>query len=260
MKFHVFACLVAFALFAGCSGEEPDDVQTSGPATASESPSAPPTADEPVNPSPTGNSPVAKSVDTAPFLRSGTEKVAVIYGDMNGVAPEEIVLHSRSTQPGKNGLGAQEFVDAFAWNPGQAEWVKVFDATTFEDLPSGGGPVLVTDGSISQAVFGPFEMVDFAGDQSPELVVAVQSSGATAGPLDVWVFSWLSEGFTAEFKASTERGGTLAVNADRTLALDAPEYGPNDPGCCPSGRSIKTIGYDPADSKIKVLKTVQAQP
>jgi hypothetical protein len=204
--------------------------------------------------------PVAGSVETAQFLRPGTEEVAVVYGDMNGVLPEEIVLHSRSSRPGENGLAAQEYVDAFSWNPGPAEWVKVFDATTFEDLPNGAEPVLVTDGGISQAVFGPFEMVNFAGDSTPELVFAVQSSGATAGPLNVWVFSWLSEGFAADFNASTERGGTLTVNPDRTLALDAPEYGPNDPGCCPSGRSIKTIGYDPADRTIKVLKTVQAQP
>lgn len=101
----------------------------------------------------------------------------MIYGEMNGVPPEEIVLHSRSTQPGENGLAAQEYVDAFSWNPGSAEWVKVFDATTFEDLPNGAEPVLVTDGGISQAVFGPFEMVDFAGDRTPELVFAVQSSG-----------------------------------------------------------------------------------
>lgn len=248
MKLRLLACL-ALAFVAGCSGDEPAEPRASG------SPSAGETA------SPTPAVPAAGAVDTAQFLRPGTEKVAVVYGDMNGVAPEEIVLHSRSTQPGPNGLAAQEYVDAFSWDPGRVEWVKVFDATTFEDLPNGGGePVLVTDGSISQAVFGPFEMVDFAGDQTPELVFAVQSSGATAGPLNVWVFSWLSEGFTAEFTASTERGGTLSLNPDRTLTLDASEYGPDDPGCCPSGRTIETIGYDPADRKVKVLKTVQAQP
>jgi hypothetical protein len=181
----------------------------------------------------------------------------VLYGDMNGVAPEEIVVHSRSNQPGAGGLAAQEYVDAYSWDPGTRAWVKVFDATTFEN---GATKVLETDGAVSQALFGPFEMVDFAGDKTPELVFAVQSSGATAGPLNVWVFSWLSEGFTVEFTTGTERGGTLSLNPDRTLTLDAPEYGPTDPGCCPSGRSLRTIGYDPAGREVKILKTVQAQP
>jgi hypothetical protein len=252
---RIFVCLVIIAALAGCSGGESGDTESPSPSTTAQT-SPSPSADA----SPAAQGPDAKSVDTAQFLRSGTSKVAVVYGDMNGVAPEEIVLHSRSNQPGANGLAAQEYVDAYSWDPGTKAWVKVFDATTFEDLPNGGMKVLETDGGVSQALFGPSEMVDFAGDKTPELVFAVQSSGATAGPLNVWVFSWLSEAFTAEFTAGTERGGTLTLNPDRTLTLDAPEYGPNDPGCCPSGRSIKTIGYDPAGKEIKVLKTEQVQP
>lgn len=258
MNKRVIVCLVIIAAFAGCSGGGSGDEAPSPSTTAQSSPSA--SAEATTSASPAAQTPNAKSVETSQFLRPGTSKVAVIYGDMNGVAPEEIVLHSRSNQPGANGLAAQEYVDAYSWDPGSKAWVKVFDATTFEDLPNGGTRVLETDGGVSQALLGPFEMVDFAGDKTPELVFAVQSSGATAGPLNVWVFSWLSEAFTAEFTAGTERGGTLTLNPDRTLALDAPEYGPNDPGCCPSGRSIKTIGYDQAGKEIKVLKTVQAQP
>jgi hypothetical protein len=37
--------------------------------------------------------------------------------------------------------------------------------------------------------------------------------------------------------------------------LEAGEYGPNDPGCCPSNQSVRVIGYDQAEKKVKVLKT-----
>jgi hypothetical protein len=259
MKLRFLVALVTLAVLAGCSGDTPGE-----PASASPSPTAQatpgPGAEASAPGTPAGPAPNARSVDTSQFLRPGTTRVAVVYGNMNGVAPEEIVLHSRSNQPGDNGLAAQEYVDAYSWDPGKAEWVQVFDATTFEDSPNGGTNVLETDAGISQALFGPLAMVDFAGDETPELVFGVQGSGATAGPLNVWIFSWLSEGFTTEFNAATERGGTWSLNPDRTLTLDAPEYGPNDPGCCPSGRSIRTIGYDPAAKQIKVLKTVQAQP
>jgi hypothetical protein len=70
-----------------------------------------------------------------------------------------------------------------------------------------------------------------------------------------WIFSWLSEPFTSEFTLSTERGGTLTLNPDKTITLEAGEYGPNDPGCCPSNLSARTIGYDKAAKKIRVLNT-----
>ena len=98
-------------------------------------------------------------------------------------------------------------------------------------------------------------MVDFAGDGTPELLFAVQSSGATAGPYTTWIFSWLSEAFSADFSFTTERGGTLTLNPDKTLTLEAGEYGPNDPGCCPANTAKRTIGYDKASKTIKVLKT-----
>jgi hypothetical protein len=203
--------------------------------------------------SPLAGVPEARSVKVDQFLRPATTTVAVVYGDMNGVPPEEIVLHSRAAASG-DVFRPQEYVDAYSWHPGDKTWVKVFDATTFED-PNVEGPVLESGPGFSQALEGPFAMVDFVGDGTPELVLAVFSSGASAGPLRLWIFSWLSEAFTTEFTFATERGGALTLNPDKTITLEAGEYGPNDPGCCPSNQSVRVIGYDQAEKKVKVLKT-----
>jgi hypothetical protein len=182
--------------------------------------------------------------------------VEVVYGEMNGVAPQEIVVHSRSTAIPENGLLPQEYLDAYAWNPGQKAWVMVFDATTFQDLANGGQKILEGQGSgVSQEIEAPLAIVDFAGDGTGELVLPVLSIGAHPGPLAVWILSWLSEAFTSEFLYTTTQSGTLTLNPDRTLTLKAGEYGPQDPACCPSQTATRVIGYDKASKKIKVLTT-----
>ena len=252
------AVLTTFLLFAAaCGGGNGGETTTrvTVPATTIQAATTLPTA----APSPAAGTaapkvPEARSVGVAQFLRPGTSKVAVVYGDMNGVAPEEIVVHSRSDQPGPNGLAANEYVDAYSWAPGPKKWQQVFDATTYTGQ-GGAGKILEPDGGVNQSVFGPFAMVDFAGDGTPELLFAVQSSGAGPGPYAVWILSWLSEAFSTDFTFATERGGTLKLNPDKSLTLKSGEYGPNDPGCCPSNNAVRTIGYDMAEKKIKVLKT-----
>ncbi|HEX2148973.1 MAG TPA: hypothetical protein VHI31_02190 [Actinomycetota bacterium] len=258
------ALLLAVLLLAACgSGGTGGDAETpparptpepteTPPATAS--PEVEPAA-SPAAPSP-GAPPNARSVDVAQFLRPGTSRVAVVYGEMNGVAPEEIVVHSRSNQPGPGGVSPQEYVDAYSWNPGTAAWTKVFDAATYADMPNAGGRVLEPGEGFSQAIVEPFTMVDFAADGTSELVLTVANSGASAGAVAVWVFSWQSESFTTEFTEATERGGAVTLNPDRTLTLEAGEYAPNDPGCCPSGIRTVTIGYNRNTRRIGVLKTL----
>jgi hypothetical protein len=257
--------MVAVLLLAACApGETGGDAETPSAsptpeATRSPEPTASPEGEpaaSPAAPAP-GAAPNARSVDVAQFLRPATARVAVVYGDMNGVAPEEIVLHSRSNEPGPGGVSPQEYVDAYSWNPAANVWAKVFDATTYADLPNAGGRVLEPGEGFNQAIVEPFTMVDFAADGTPELVLTVANSGASAGPVAVWIFSWLSESFTTEFTEATERGGSATLNPDRTLTLEAGEYAPNDPGCCPSGIRTVTIGYNPNTKRIGVLKTLR---
>jgi hypothetical protein len=256
----MWALLLAVLLLAACgSGGTGGDSDTPSAsptpeATRSPEPTASPEG-EPAAPSP-GPPPNARSVDVAQFLRPGTSTVAVVYGDMNGVAPEEIVVHSRSNEPGPGEVSPQEYVDAYSWNPAANAWAKVFDATTYADLPNAGGRVLEPGEGFNQAIAEPFTMVDFAADGTPELVITVANSGASAGPVAVWVFSWQSESFTTEFTEATERGGSVTLNPDRTLTLEAGEYAPNDPGCCPSGIRTVTIGYNPNTRTIGVLRTL----
>jgi hypothetical protein len=86
-------------------------------------------------------------------------------------------------------------------------------------------------------------------DAKPDLVLGVLNEGASAGPLDLWVWSWGTP-LKQEFRYSTTEDGTLAVRGDQ-VALDTGSYKPSDPMCCPSGMSHIVIGAK--DGKIQIV-------
>jgi hypothetical protein len=248
MKARTLLLGIVLAIVLGACGDSAEPFQ---PGTA-----APPVS------TPGTSFPDPRAVETATLLRPGTSEKEVLYGEMNGVAPEEIVVLSEAEQ-GEGAQAPQPYLDAFAWNPPTDEWVKVFEATSFEN-PGGEspGPVITEDEFIGQLVEPPFGFVDFDGDETQELVVPVLTFGASSGPLQVWIFSWLSEAFTVDFYFATERGGLLTVGDDgASLVLESGEYGPDDPGCCPSTIATRIIAFDEASDRIEVVqKTEEIAP
>ncbi|HVL51727.1 MAG TPA: hypothetical protein VM754_09555 [Actinomycetota bacterium] len=243
MGHRLAGCLIGMLLLAACAGN-PDPLRAPVVSPGGQDPTED-AGGEPGAPNPS-------AVDVDQFLRPGTSAVAVVRADLSGERPHEIVVHSRSNEPGPDGLAAQEYVDVYTWTADES-WEKVFDATTH--IGPDGDPILSPDQEINQSVVEPFVAVDFAGDQVPEMVLAVQSSGASPGPLQVWILSWPAESLAAQLVFSTERGGTLTLNPDRTLTLESGEYRPGDPGCCPSEQAVRRIGYDEASGMVTVLST-----
>ncbi len=236
-------------LLLGACDDGPIDVPTPG--------STPPTT--PANPSASPPSPLApdaSTVEIATLLRAGATAEAALYGDLNGVAPSEIVVLS-SIPAGDPNLPPVPYLDAFSWDPARADWVRVFEATSYQDPATGRGPLLAATDATGQEV--PFlQVIDFAEDGAPELVVGVQSFGASSGPLDVWILSWLSEAFTTEFRRSTERGGQMAFG-ESTVTLETGVYRPGDPGCCPSAIETLVIGWDAGVERIVVLERTERE-
>jgi hypothetical protein len=241
-------CLVA-ALGLGLTGCPSDPAPRPPTAAASVTPSgsvpAPPEVPDP------------RQVPVGTLLRPAATPDAVLYGDLNGVSPEEIVV--LSSAPGDNPDFSIPYLDAFAWNPGDERWVKVLDATGYEDSRTGRGPILAATEGVSQAI--PFlQLIDFARDEVPELVIGVQTFGASLGPLELWVLSWPGEAFSTEFTRSTQRGGHVSFESNR-ITLEAGLYAPSDPGCCPSQIETVVIGWDPQQEQIVVLeRTVRDAP
>ena len=232
---HLLSALLSTIVTMGCAADTP----RASPEAASPTPSAVPSA---------------RAVDVSGLLRTGTTSERTEYGDMNGVAPEEIAVHSQDTKTPEGSTVPRSYIDVFAYDPGRSRWVKVFDAGSYPARAA--DPVLrAPEQFVSQSVQF-MEFVDFARDSRPELVLGVQSFGASLGPLDLWVLSWNGEAFSTDVKVATGRGGTPRVS-DNRVVLEAPEYKPDDPGCCPSGTATQVIGYDAGARRVRVLsKTV----
>lgn len=191
------------------------------------------------------------------LVRQGAEPVAIRYGDLDGDGVEEVVLSSASRQPDDLGLPTP-YLEVFEYRRGG--WRRIFDATG--DAPQGKG---VPGRMLEQAGAGfaqsvhVLDLVDFAGDGSFEIVAAIASAGATAGPLELWVVSMRVDGtIVTEFYESTSRGGLLDVLGD-TLRFEFGVYRKRDPGCCPSLIETQIIGFDPSSGRIEVLERTRAR-
>jgi hypothetical protein len=191
------------------------------------------------------------------LVRQGAEPVAIRYGDLDGDGVEEVVLSSASRQPDDLGLPTP-YLEVFDYRRG--EWRRIFDATG--DAPQGEGVpgrMLEPAGAGFAQSVHVLDLVDFAGDGSPQIVAAIASAGATAGPLELWVVSVRADGaFITEFYESSSRGGRLDVLGD-TLRFEFGVYRKRDPGCCPSLIETQTIGFAPLSGRIEVLERTRAR-
>ena len=163
-------------------------------------------------------------------------------GDLDADGGPEVVVASVSDAPTSFGLPTP-YLEVFGHREGR--WRRVFDASG-QAPPGDGTPSVMLqraeEGFASGQSINVLELVDFAGDGSSEIVVAVSNAGATAGPLELWIVSMDGEPRT-EYYVRTERGGNVAVEGEQ-VTLEFGVYRRDDPGCCPSILERRTIGHD----------------
>ena len=192
----------------------------------------------------------------ASLVREGSRPTIVRVGDLDGGEEPEVVVASIAVETG--GLGTP-YLEIFR-RRGDA-WQRVFDATGPAPPGSPETPsemLAPGSGFVAQSVH-VLELVDFRADGTPEVVAAIASAGATAGPLELWVLSMDQAGtLRTEFYEGTERGGEVAVRGDR-LSFRFPVYRDRDPGCCPSRVETQEIGHDPDEGRIVVLERDRAR-
>jgi hypothetical protein len=184
------------------------------------------------------------------LLRPDARPTAVRTGDLDGDGVVEVV--AASVTPSE-GVGLPH-LELFARRDGA--WVRVFDARRGAPPGRPGTPRRMLGpetGFVAQSV-PVLELVDFARDGRPDVVAAIASAGATAGPLELWILSMREDGsLGTAFYEATARGGRVAVSADR-VSFEVPLYRKRDPGCCPSFIEHQTIGLDRATGRIAVLR------
>lgn len=187
----------------------------------------------------------------ASLVREGSRPTIVHVGDLDGGGGPEVVVASVADEAG--GLGTP-YLEIFR-RQGD-EWLRVFDATGKAPPGPPGTPsemLAAGSGFVAQSVH-VLELVDFRADGTPEVVAAIASAGATAGPVELWILSMdQAGGMRTEFYEGTERGGGLTVHGDG-LSFRFPVYRAGDPGCCPSRIETQEIGHDPAEGRIVVLE------
>jgi hypothetical protein len=192
--------------------------------------------------------------DAASLVRDGARPVIVRRGDLDGDGVVEVVVASVSETPTTFGLPTP-YLEVFAHR--DDGWRKVFDASgnapEGEDTPDVMLEAADEEFAVGQSV-DLLEVVDLAHDGTREIVTAISSVGATAGPLDLWILSMhAAADLHADYYMRTERGGRVAINGDR-VAIEFGVYKRKDPGCCPSSFELRTIGYDPGQGAIVTLK------
>lgn len=187
----------------------------------------------------------------ASLVREGARPTIVRVGDLDGDRTPEVVV--TSVAEGAGGLGTP-YLEIFR-RQGD-EWLRVFDATG--QAPPGppetpSEMLAAGSGFVAQSVH-VLELVNFRADGTPEVVAAVASAGATAGPVELWILSMDGAGgIRTEFYEGTERGGEVTVHGGG-LSFRFPVYRAGDPGCCPSRTETQEIGHDPAEGRIVVLE------
>src|SRR5918996_792258 len=181
----------------------------------------------------------------ASLVREGTTPAVVRTGDLDGDGVPELTVASVGQERGASGFGTP-YLEVFA-RAGD-EWVRVLDGT--EQAPAGPGTPdrmlqpQTGEFAVGQAV-DALELSDLDGDGSREMVAAVATFGASAGPVELWIVEMTPPGdFRTAFYMATERGGEVTVERDR-VSIEFGVYRKNDPGCCPSSLEVRTIGHDP---------------
>ncbi|HEV3475737.1 MAG TPA: LppP/LprE family lipoprotein [Actinomycetota bacterium] len=192
---------------------------------------------------------VASPPSSASLVQPGTSALATRRADLDGDGQLEVAISSvaRAREGAEIPVPRLEVFDHR-----DGHWVLVLDAT--HQAPPGveGTPdtMLASPGPGSPGqIVQVLDVVDFAGDDVPELVAGVLTFGATAGPLELWILSMDEDQFRTEFYEKTERGGRVIVD-DREVVLEFGVYEPGDPGCCPSGEARLRIFWDEAAERI----------
>lgn len=185
----------------------------------------------------------------ASLVQPGTTPLVTRRADLDGDGQVEVAVSS--VAPGQEG-GVIPLHRLEVFDHRDGHWVLVLDAS--QEGPAGAekapDTILLPPGPGAPGqIVELLEVVDFAGDDVPELVAGVLTVGATAGPLEVWVVSMDDDTFRTEFYEKTERGGQVIVD-DRALVLEFGVYRAGDPGCCPSELARERIRWDEAAGRI----------
>jgi hypothetical protein len=186
------------------------------------------------------------------LVREGSRLTIGRTADLDGDGVAEVVVAARAIEADRFQHPAQ-YLDVYGYRDG--DWVRLFSGT--EEVPTGNGiPETMLDrpgdelvGRLADTV----EVVDFAGDGAPELVVGILTVGAGPGPLELWIVSMADGELRTELYERTVRDGELQVRADRLL-FEFGVYRPSDPGCCPSQVERQVIGYGTSQGEIVVLE------
>ncbi|MGI8519721.1 MAG: serine/threonine protein kinase [Actinomycetota bacterium] len=251
-RLFLLAALLAISCIVAAAGwlmmDVPSAISPTSPKTIS-TPDEESAIRESTNPVP-DPVPDARSKRIGSLLRAGTSKTDVLYGDMDGEAPEEIVLASAEDP---DDPFSQRFIDVFAWSG--SKWKKIFDASRFvasgDDVPLLG----ISRGDPGGNDIPFLRLIDFHSDGSEELVAAVQSFGASPGPLELHVLTQQGTRLKSAHREVTTRGGTVS-QIGATIELTTGSYTPADVAlCCPSFETTKTIGAKKGD--IRVLSSIQ---
>jgi hypothetical protein len=186
---------------------------------------------------------------TASLVQPGTTPLVTRRADLDGDGQVEVAVASVAHGQ-EGGVIPLHRLEVFDYRDGH--WVLVLDAS--QEAPPGDETAPETillppaPGAPGQIV-EVLEVVDFAGDEVPELVTGVLTVGATAGPLELWVISMEDDTFRTDFYEQTERGGRVIVD-DRAVVLEFGVYRAGDPGCCPSDLARERIRWDEAAGRI----------
>jgi hypothetical protein len=200
---------------------------------------------------PSPRSPVSLERTAASLVRVGTEPAWIRSGDLDGDGVEELVVFSVEQRR----AGTIPYLELFRLTEGR--WHRVFDATG-NAPPGAGAPeqmlIPPEEGFVSQSV-RRLRLVDFAGDGRPEIVVGIQTFGATEGPLEVWVLSMVEDGaLRTEFYRASSRGGDVVKVRGNRLRFEYHVYRKDDPGCCPTFTDTLIIGWNEASGRIEVFE------
>jgi hypothetical protein len=190
------------------------------------------------------------AVSDAELLRPETRVKTRLYGDLDGVKPDEIIVWSESIEAAQR--RPQPYIDIFSWR--EDAWVRVLDATS-SSTSSTAQPLIDVEPSPShfdRPIISYLSLVDFARDRIPEVVVGVLAGGASGGPLHVYILSLASGHVERLFDERTRVAGELKLRA-HSITLETGAYGPNDPNCCPSRIVHKEIGW--REGTVQVLRT-----
>jgi hypothetical protein len=171
--------------------------------------------------------------------------------DLDGDGRPELAVAS-VTRRG-DGLGAPHLE---VFRPADRGWTRAFDAEGPAPPGVGGAPprmISPAEGFVAQSVH-VLETAELDGQPGSELVTAIASAGATAGPLELWILTVDRSGrFRTAFYQGTARGGRVTVEGN-WVRFEVPIYRRNDPGCCPSFLEHRTIGFDPQSGRIRVVE------